>query len=96
MFGLATISLPEEYRSEPYYFVAKNHPATTVGEIDRISDSIEFDDSTATYRFFPVDGTRQQDIFISPLIRTVPVTITASVLGRVSPLPIDDQIIDFG
>ncbi len=81
IFTLTTISKPNDFPEDRPIWVAKSHPAATVGEIDAIAEHIEFDDSTATYRLTPIPNIVADDIFISPVIRSVPVTVHATIRG---------------
>lgn len=92
IFALTTISPPNEFPKDRSVWVAKSYPAATVGEIDAIAEFIEFDDSTATYLLSPIQRKPADDIFISPIIRSVPVTVSATIRGWIDPLPFADFV----
>lgn len=92
IFTLTTISQPNDFPEDRPIWVAKSHPTATVGEIDAIAEQIEFDDSTATYRLSPIPRTVAEDIFISPVLRSVPVTVRATIRGWIAPLPPGDLV----
>ncbi|MBK7392716.1 MAG: hypothetical protein IPI64_05355 [Chloracidobacterium sp.] len=92
IFTSTTLLKPNDFPEDRPVWVAMSHPATTVGEITAIAEHIEFDDSTSTYRLRPIPSFDADDIFISPIIRSFPVTVHATIGGWISPLPIDDAV----
>lgn len=89
---LTTLSKPNDFPEDRPVWVAKSHSAATVGEVDTIAELVEFDYSTATYRLSPIPRIVADDIFISPVIRSIPVTVHATIRGWIDPLPLDDLI----
>lgn len=92
MFTPTTVSLPNGFCEDRPIWIAKNYPAATVGEIGTIAEYLEFDDSTATYRLRPIPQGAADDIFISAVIRSVPVTLRATIRGWIDPLPLEEGI----
>lgn len=86
ILALATVpQLAPKKQEDQYVIISNSQPVPTVISGDKVTS--KFYGTATTYQTeSPVD-----DVFISPVKRSISVTSPVLVGGRVAPLPIDDE-----
>jgi hypothetical protein len=82
-------------QNENYVIVEKRPTTSTVKDFNDFLSQIETKTQLATYQSVPLTSAHTEDDFISPVKKSIVVNATFILGGKISPLPMDDEIVYF-
>jgi len=93
--ALATVQQPVmKKREDEIVIVGKKQPSPTVVDINELFERFNDGYSLATYKFVPIER-EDNDLFVSPIKRSLNITTSIIVGGRVVQPSIDEDIVYF-